>query len=218
MEFVWRASHRRAWSVLRRAVHLYRPLVTIHLAPHFSAIDRSTATAIHAVHHHAVHTAPPRARTAHPSVRKGAAPATAPAPAHVAAIAAAPSVVLRHTTALRSFTGSNPGHRQPLTGRRWQARDPLPSALTRMVARERRQDARAARPPIVVVRGSSPRVPAATELASPAPELARPAAAPDRSAVAPAAPPGVNVEHLTEQVMRQIDRRLTAWRERTGRF
>ena len=32
-----------------------------------------------------------------------------------------------------------------------------------------------------------------------------------------AAPPMVNIENLTEQVMRQIDRRVTAWRERMGR-
>jgi hypothetical protein len=32
-----------------------------------------------------------------------------------------------------------------------------------------------------------------------------------------AAPPMVNIENLTEHVMRQIDRRVTAWRERMGR-
>lgn len=32
------------------------------------------------------------------------------------------------------------------------------------------------------------------------------------------APPPINVESLTDQVMRQIDRRVGAWRERTGGF
>ena len=31
------------------------------------------------------------------------------------------------------------------------------------------------------------------------------------------APPAVNIEQLTDQVMRQFDRRITAWRERTAR-
>jgi hypothetical protein len=30
--------------------------------------------------------------------------------------------------------------------------------------------------------------------------------------------PGVNLEQLTDQVMRQMDRRMTAWRERHGRI
>jgi hypothetical protein len=30
--------------------------------------------------------------------------------------------------------------------------------------------------------------------------------------------PGLNLEHLTDQVMRQMDRRMTAWRERRGRI
>jgi hypothetical protein len=37
------------------------------------------------------------------------------------------------------------------------------------------------------------------------------------AARAPATLPPVNVEHLTEQVMHQIDRRIVAWRERMGR-
>ncbi len=32
-----------------------------------------------------------------------------------------------------------------------------------------------------------------------------------------AAAPQVDLQAVTNQVMRQIDRRLTAWRERTGR-
>jgi hypothetical protein len=60
----------------------------------------------------------------------------------------------------------------------------------------------------------------------------RPAAAPEPTTFAPqssmganpqawphvASPPGINIEHLTEQVVRQIDRRLLSWRERTGRM
>src|SRR5262245_49555250 len=30
-------------------------------------------------------------------------------------------------------------------------------------------------------------------------------------------PPAINIEHLTEQVVQRIDRRIIAWRERTGR-
>jgi hypothetical protein len=33
-----------------------------------------------------------------------------------------------------------------------------------------------------------------------------------------ASPPAINMEQLTEQVVRQIDRRILAWRERTGRI
>ncbi|HYH46129.1 MAG TPA: hypothetical protein VEG34_10615 [Thermoanaerobaculia bacterium] len=63
--------------------------------------------------------------------------------------------------------------------------------------------------PAATPRGADPRRP---EI----PGWGSPAAAPGRFA-APAAPP-INVEALTDQVMRQIDRRVGAWRERTGGF
>lgn len=58
-------------------------------------------------------------------------------------------------------------------------------------------------------RGADPRRP---EI----PGWGSPAAVPGGFAVP--APPAINVEALTDQVMRQIDRRVGAWRERTGGF
>jgi len=37
------------------------------------------------------------------------------------------------------------------------------------------------------------------------------------AAAAPTPVPDINIAHITDQVMRQLDHRISAWRERRGR-
>jgi hypothetical protein len=88
---------------------------------------------------------------------------------------------------------------------------PLPGGTANRVLRESATSARREErqtEPASTPRGADPRRP---EI----PGWGSPAAAPGGFAIP--APP-INVEALTDQVMRQIDRRVGAWRERTGGF
>jgi hypothetical protein len=90
--------------------------------------------------------------------------------------------------------------------------------VSRVFRRTHRDDTEIAGSRTVLVRRPSPLV-AAADVSS-APSRSReawPFESPATTSPAGVPAPAVNVEHLTDAVLRQLDRRVTAWRERMGR-
>lgn len=105
-----------------------------------------------------------------------------------------------------------PALARSLAARGRREETPLPGGPASRVLRESETSARREErktEPASASRGADPRRPEIAGWGSPG--------AVSGGFAAPVAPP-INVEALTDQVMRQIDRRVGAWRERTGGF
>lgn len=160
----------------------------------------------------------------------------APEPAAAAGLAtrsAPPSAALGTSRVSRAMAAPlqlvfqrlrEPGEVQVVSGARAGALAELPETARRLARKARREELPLPGPPA--------RVLAASQAPAGRPGRGEQSAAPWDSAppartaswpgpgvpAFPAPPPPVSVEVLTDQVMRQIDHRLHAWRERTGSF
>lgn len=188
--FVWLGRLRARSSVVLRLVRLYAPSFAVQLFPRLSMTYLGR------------HDAPPS--SVDPAIRVSA-------PARILPL----TVRSTHdrTTVLR-MEERMPGRR------RREVRRPGGWPATRLMQRAHRQEVEVSRSVTVAMRRTAPRVVAINEPAWPALHSRHdPSTAEDRAGSSHllTASPAVSVEQLTEQVLRQIDRRVTAWRERTGR-
>jgi len=147
-------------------------------------------------------------------------------PDRVDAVPAAPGVPADRARNLVMVPGPMPRHLPLLSLVRGGRTRPALAEIERVEApRPSKRLKRLEDPSLATVRAAVRRAPSPTAVAAsrrqqddwppaPRPSWTRSAGAPD---LGMALPPQFDLQAVTSQVMRQIDRRLIAWRERTGR-
>ena len=147
-------------------------------------------------------------------------------PGRVDAVPAAPGVPAERARTLVMTPGTAPRHVALLSLVRGRLTRREPTATESVeIARPSQRLRRLEDPSLATVRAAVRRAPSPTAVAAsrrqqddwppaPRPSWTRSAGGPD---LGMAPPPQIDLQAVTSQVMRQIDRRLIAWRERTGR-
>ena len=212
--FVWLARPRSVNRTLLRMLRVQGSSLRLHFSPVLSlrlALSRTLDARIHP--------GSPRPLTARAPSRGRSPRASAglPSPVHA-------SVTARHTR-------TGPQTTMPLVRdvrpERWRVRTAspvsadrtrrMPHPAARLLGRLDRDDGRIAPGSRIEVlrQAAQAGIPGRAAEHRETPRRAATTPAPPARAHAVSSP--VDVEHLTEQVMRQIDRRVVAWRERMGR-